>query len=252
MDFKKIDTFIFDLDSTVWYWNKLIPGAKNVINKLKRLNKRILFVTNNTIESRKGIAHRLKKFGIEINHEDVINAGIVIGYYIKEKGGTALALNIGTERDLRDAGVKVKNKPPVDFVVVTEDWDFDHEQLSLAMDAVEKGGKLLTSIMGRRWMVGKKLIPGVGCWVKAVEFAANTRAKCLGKPSAYMRKMVSRRLKRPENSVFIGDEIKTDIEFAKKMGCKTILVKTGMEKNLDGKVKPDLVLDSIKDLLRYL
>jgi len=251
MDFSKIDTYIFDLDSTLWFWDKLIPGAKSVLKKLRWLNKDMFFVTNNTIESRRGIADRLRKFGIKVNVEEVINAGIVIGHYIKENNGTALALNIGTEIDLRDAGVKVKDKPPVDFVVVTEDWDFDYEQLTLAVDAVDKGGKLLTSIMGRKWQVGKKMIPGVGCWVKAVEFAANAKAKCLGKPSAYMRKVVKRMLKDPKKSVFVGDEIETDIEFGKKMGCKTILVKTGRG-NDKGKVKPDLVLNSVKDMLRYL
>jgi len=252
MDFNEIDTFIFDLDSTIWYWTKLVPGAKNVLQKLRKLKKNILFVTNNTIESRRGIADRLRKFGIEVNFNEVINAGIVIGYYIKERNGSALALNIGTEIDLRDAGVKVKEKPPVDFVVVTEDWDFNHQQLSLAMDAVRKGGKLLTSIMGRRWMVGDKMTPGVGCWVKAVEFAASTKAKSLGKPTVYMRKIVRRHLKNPKKTVFVGDEVETDIEFAKKIGCKTIFVKTGKEKKFKGRVKPDLILNSVKDLLKYI
>ena len=145
----------------------------------------------------------------------------------------------------------MRDKPPVDFVVVTEDWDFDHEQLTLALEGVMKGGKLLTSIMGRKWQVGKRMIPGVGCWVKAVEFAAGTRAKCLGKPTAYMRKVVKRRLKDPKRTVFIGDEIKSDIEFGNKMGCKTVLVMTGIE-NKNGRVKPDLKLKSVKGLLRYI
>ena len=251
MDFKDAETFILDLDSTVWFWTRLIPGARKVIYRLEDLGKKILFVTNNTIESRRGIAKRLKMFRIKTNYHDVINAGIVIGHYIKEKKGTALVLNKGTEIDIRDAGVKVKKKPPVDYVVVTEDWDFDYKQLSLATDGVEKGGKLLTSIMGRHWRIGDKLIPGVGCWVKAVEFAANTSAICLGKPSDYMRKIVSKRLENPRKTVFIGDEINVDIEFAKRMGCMAVFVKTGLEEKVGG-LKPDLVLDSIKYFLPYL
>jgi HAD superfamily hydrolase (TIGR01450 family) len=247
-----MDTFIFDLDSTLWYWNRLIPGAKRVIERVKEMKKEILFVSNNTIESRKGIAKRLNGFGIKVDFHDIINAGIVIGYYIKEKKGTALALNKGTEIDIRDAGVRIKKKPPVDYVVVTEDWDFDHKQLSLATEGVEMGGKLLTSIMGRHWQVGDKLIPGVGCWVKAVEFAANTSAMCLGKPSNYMRKIVLKRLKNPSKTVYIGDELKNDVGFARSMRFKTVFVKTGLDKHVSGKFKPDLALNSIKDLLRYL
>jgi HAD superfamily hydrolase (TIGR01450 family) len=251
MDFSKINTCIFDLDSTLWYWNKLIPGAKSVLKKLRWLDKDIFFVTNNTIESRRGIADRLRKFGIEVDVDDVINAGIVIGHYIKEKKGNALALNIGTEIDLRDAGVRVKETPDVDYVVVTEDWDFDYEQLTLAVNAVDNGGKLLTSIMGRKWQVGDKWIPGVGCWVKAVEFAASTRAKCLGKPTAYMRKIVKSKLKDPKKTVFVGDELKSDIEFGHKIGCKTVFVKTG-RRNEYGRVKPDLTLKSVKGLLKHI
>ena len=252
MDFEKIETFIFDLDGTVWYWTKLIPGVKRTIRKLIKLDKEIMFVSNNTIVSRKDLAKRLNRFGIKIHSNSVINAGFVIGYYIKERNGTALALNDGTERDLREVGVRVKKKPPVDYVVVTEDWDFDHEELSLAKYAIEGGGKLLTSIIGREWKVGDRMIPGVGCWVKAVEFAANTKAKCLGKPSNYMVKIVSRRLKHPERSVLIGDEFKSDILFGKKLGCKTIFVKTGMDRGVKSKIKPDLPLDSVKDLLNYI
>lgn len=252
MDFEKIDTFVFDLDGTIWYWTKLIPGAKKTIKKLKELNKDVLYVTNNTIVSNRELTRRLNDFGIKANYSDVLNTGLVIGYYIKERNGTALALNIGTEKDLKDVGVKVKKKPPVDFVVVTEDWDFDYKQLALAKEGVEEGGKLLTSVMGREWLVGDKMIPGVGCWVKAVEFTTKAKAKCLGKPSNHMVKIVSRRLKNPKKSVLIGDEYRSDILFGKKLGCKTIFVKTGMDREKKSKIKPDLSLDSPKDLLSYL
>ena len=45
MDFKKVDTFILDLDATIWYWTRLIPGARKVIYRLKDLGKKIFYVT---------------------------------------------------------------------------------------------------------------------------------------------------------------------------------------------------------------
>jgi len=252
MNLKDIDTFVFDLDGTVWYWTRLIAGAKRTIVKLKKLGKTVLYVTNNTIESRKNLAKRLSKFGIEAHYEDVINAGIVIGYYIKEHYGTALALNIGTEKDLKEVGVPIRKRTPVDYVVVTEDWDFDYRQLSLAFDAVMSGGKLLTSVMGRHWIVGNKMVPGVGCWVKAVEFATNTTATTLGKPSDYMAKIVSKRLGDCKRTVYIGDEYESDILFGQKIGCHTIFINTGMDKNKTSNIKPDLWLNTAKDLLDHI
>lgn len=252
MDFKNIDTFVFDLDGTVWYWTRLIPGVKRAIKKLKKLGKTVLYVTNNTIESRRNLAKRLCHFGIKTSYDEVLNAGIVIGCYIKEHNGTALALNVGTEKDLEEVGVSIRKGPPVDYVVVTEDWDFDYRQLSLAFYAVTSGGKLLTSVMGRHWMVGNKMVPGVGCWVKAVEFATNTTATTLGKPSDYMAKIVSKKLRNCKRTVYIGDEYESDVLFGQKLGCYTIFVNTGMDKNKTSEIKPDLILNTLKDLLNYI
>ncbi len=247
-----MDTFVFDLDGTVWYWTRLIPGVKRTISKLKKLGKTVLYVTNNTVESRKNLTRRLRHFGIETSYEDVINAGIVIGYYIKEHDGTALALNVGTEKDLKEVDVPIRKRPPVDYVVVTEDWDFDYRQLSLAFDAITSGGKLLTSVMGRHWIVGNKMVPGVGCWVKAVEFATNTTATTLGKPSDYMAKIVSKKLENCKRTVYIGDEYESDVLFGQKLGCHTIFVNTGMDKNKTSEIRPDLSLNMVKDLLDYI
>ncbi len=252
MDFGEIDTFVFDLDGTVWYWTRLIPSVKTTIQKLKQQGKTIQYVTNNTIESRQELTERLNKFGIKTHPKDVTNAGLVIGYYIKEHNGTALALNTGTEKDLQETGVPTQQKPPVDYVVVTEDWDFDYRQLSLAYDAVTQGGKLLTSVMGRHWLVGDKMVPGVGCWVKAVEFATETTALPLGKPSDYMAKIVSRKLGDCARTVYLGDEYESDILFGKKLGCHTIFVNTGMDRDKTSRIKPDLRLNSAKDLLKHI
>jgi HAD superfamily hydrolase (TIGR01450 family) len=252
MNLKNFGTFVFDLDGTVWYWTRLIAGVKATIDKLKKSGKTVLYVSNNTIVSRKDLARRLSNFGIETRSEDVMNTGIVIGHYVKEHVGTALALNLGTEKDLKEVGVIVRKRPPVDYVVVTEDWDFDYNQLSLAFDALMGGGKLVTSVMGRHWIVGNKMVPGVGCWVKAVEFAAKTSAIALGKPSYYMVKIVSQRLEYPENTVFVGDEFESDVLFGKRLGCFTVFVNTGMDKDKSSNIKPDLWLESVKDLLRYI
>ena len=48
----------------------------------------------------------------------------------------------------------------------------------------------------------------------------------------------------------IGDDIVGDIEGAQAAGIRSILVKTGKfrEQDLQGKIKPDILLDSIADL----
>lgn len=90
MDLKNIKTFVFNLDGTIRYWTRLIAGVKRTISKLKKLGNAVIYVTNNPIESRKSLAKRFSDFGIKTRYDDVIHAGIVIGYYIKGHDGTAL------------------------------------------------------------------------------------------------------------------------------------------------------------------
>jgi HAD superfamily hydrolase (TIGR01450 family) len=252
MNLRDIDTFVLDLDGTVWYWTYLIPGVKATIAKLKKMGKRVVYVTNNTMLSRKGLAKRLTNFGIKTNYEDVIGAGIVIGHYIKEQSATAMCLCKGTENDLKEVGIPMRRRPPIDYVVVTEEWNFCFPQLRLCFDAVRSGGRLLTSVLGRYWTFGKKLVPGTGSWVKAVEFTTDTTAMALGKPSDYMAKIVSEKLTDNKRTALIGDDYESDIAFGQKLGLKTIFVRTGIGKDRATTLKPDLSLDSVKDLMALL
>jgi hypothetical protein len=51
--------------------------------------------------------------------------------------------------------------------------------------------RLQVYMHARHWFVGDKMVPDVECWVKTIEFATETTALPLGKPSHYMVKVVS-------------------------------------------------------------
>ena len=43
---KAINAVVFDLDGTIYYGNDIIKGAKETINKMKALNKKVFYLTN--------------------------------------------------------------------------------------------------------------------------------------------------------------------------------------------------------------
>jgi phospholysine phosphohistidine inorganic pyrophosphate phosphatase len=55
----------------------------------------------------------------------------------------------------------------------------------------------------------------------------------------------------PAQCVMVGDDIVTDIGGAQAAGLRGILVRTGKFRpsDLDGKVQPDAIVDSIADLI---
>jgi ribonucleotide monophosphatase NagD (HAD superfamily) len=51
-----------------------------------------------------------------------------------------------------------------------------------------------------------------------------------------------------KETVLFGDELDSDILLGKNAGYFTVLVKTGVDKIVKGKIRPDLVLNSVADV----
>jgi len=255
MDLNKFDVFAFDLDGTIWYWDELIPGTVEVITRLKESGKRVVFLTNHTIISRKDVAKHLTKKSIPTKKESVINANYSMGRFLKEKNADFIAFGKGLMDDLKELKLKPDKEPPVDYVVVAEDWKFSQKKLNLALDAVKRGAGLIGPVKGKYWWHKGRTVPGVGGWIAAIEWCTGTKATMLGKPSKWMIDTSIKTLKlNPKKTVFIADEPDTDVEFAKRAGFKSILVRTG-HGNLYNKkypLQPDMVMRSVADILKFI
>ncbi len=248
VNFKKFKTFIFDLDGTLWNMEKIFPGVIETIEKLRKEGKQVLFVTNNTFFSRKTLIRKFKGFGLEIKENELISSSQVVAEYIKLKNGNAFAIGKGLEEDLMDAGVKIEKSNP-DFLAVGYDEDFNLGKLRKAYEILEKGARLLASANGRIFLKGNEIYPGTGAIVKAIEHMSNRRALVLGKPSVYMLSFLNMFVCSPmKETVLIGDELESDILLGKKAGYYTVLVRTGIDKEVKGKIRPHAVIESVTDI----
>jgi HAD superfamily hydrolase (TIGR01450 family) len=248
MQFSKFNTFIFDLDGTLWNWFDLFPKVDKIINSLSS-EKQCLYITNNTILSRKGLTKKLQDFGLEVKENEVINAGFVIANYLKNKKGKALVFGEGLEKDLKKERIKLTKKISADYLIVGHDLKFNYEKLSMACEAIKSGAKFLTSAKGRYFTFGDKIIPGTGVLVKAIEYASGKRALLLGKPSDYMLQTINLFITSPmKQTVIFGDELKSDILLGKKAGWFTVLVRSGIDKEASKDIKPDLIINSVADI----
>jgi ribonucleotide monophosphatase NagD (HAD superfamily) len=89
----------------------------------------------------------------------------------------------------------------------------------------------------------------------AVEAVTGARVEIVvGKPSPIILDVALARLGVPAaEAVIVGDRIETDIVMGKQRGLATVLVLTGVTRADDPRVAgiaPDLVLPSIRDLIR--
>jgi HAD superfamily hydrolase (TIGR01450 family) len=248
MDFRKFNTFIFDLDGTVWNWVHLFPGVDRVLNRLRKEDKQVIFLTNNTLFSRKGLLQKIHYFGLEAKLDEVIHPGLVACEFFKEKRGKLMVFSDGLKEDLKEAGIKVSHRLPVKYLLIGHDPKFDYKELTVATEALNKGAEFYSAATGRFFVWGDHMIPGTGAIVEVIEYESGKKSILLGKPSSFMNEMIKLFVESPRNkTVLIGDELLTDIITGKQLGYSTVLVKTGVDKKV-GKLKPNLVLNSAADI----
>jgi 4-nitrophenyl phosphatase len=62
-----MDTFVFDCDGVLWLGSTLIPQVKEVLEKLQSRSKRLLFVSNNSSQSRRLYVEKFKSLGLQVD-----------------------------------------------------------------------------------------------------------------------------------------------------------------------------------------
>ncbi|OYT42808.1 MAG: hypothetical protein B6U78_00185 [Candidatus Aenigmarchaeota archaeon ex4484_224] len=251
VNWDKFKTFVFDLDGVIWNYPEVIEGADRVINRLKEIGKQVLIITNYTSLSRENLVKELRKRGIEIEKEEIINPCYVLALNLK---GNERVLVIGNEakKDLEEFNVNVVDDLPADILFVTHDMQFNYEKLVLGFKALINGAKFFASSLDKEWLHGKERVPGTGALVKAFEYCSNVKAELIGKPSEYMRFAMELNVLSPRKEVvYFGDQLDKDIAFAKKSKYFTVWVLSGIGKKEDlkkSKAKPNLILKSLKEV----
>lgn len=266
MNFEALQIFIFDLDGVIYLGNELIPGAKEVLKELTDREKQIFFLTNNATQTRAKFSEKLRKLGIPAHPDQIITSAYTTAQVLQKSYPNASVYIIGEEgliTEFREAGFQIiseeQPESPIDLVVVGLDRNVTYNKLAIASCAIAKGAKFIATNIDPSLPTEQGLLPGAGCMVAALSVAVGSDPEMIiGKPNPFMIEYILEQQQMPPDSaVIIGDRYSTDILAGLKANIKTILVKTGTGMQEFQKIpplgpNPDLILDSIANLLDYL
>lgn len=255
--------YIFDLDGTVYLGDALLPRAAQVIETVRRLAVRVLFLSNNPTRDRAEYADKLTRLGIPATEGDVVNTVYTMTQWLMQHHPDATVYPISEEplkRALRAAGIRVSEDPAeIDFVIASYDRTFEYRKLQIAFDAIwyHKRARLITTNPDRYCpFPGGRGEPDAAAIVAAIE--ACTGARCevnVGKPDPLMLQTALRALGLDARStLMVGDRIATDIRMARGAGMDAALVLTGdttLEalRGVPAEERPTYVLRSLDELL---
>ncbi len=246
--------YLIDMDGVIYRDNHLIPGADRFIRELRSANVPFLFLTNNSQRTRRDVATKLRRLGIDVEDEHVFTCAMATARFLAQQkpGGTAYVIGEGgLLTALHHNGYAIVDKDP-DYVVVGEGRTVNFEVMELALRLVLGGAKLVATNLDPNCPTQGGMRPGCGAIVAMLESASGARAFSVGKPSPVMMQGARDELGLPAvRTIVIGDTMETDILGGVQLGYRTVLVLSGGTRRdeLDRfAYRPDKVVDSIADL----
>jgi len=251
------NSFIFDLDGTIYRGNNIIPGADKTINTLKKIGKKIVFISNKTTGSVKDYFEFLTAKGLEIQPDEIINSTIVLSRYLNKnhKGEKFFAIGEKTFIDeiISSGLVYSENAEDIDILLVTLDRTLNYDKLEIAARALEKGARFFAANIDDTCPVDNGEVLDAGATISALEKRTHRKLeKHFGKPSEFMMNEIKEKLgNNLSKTLLIGDRLETDIAMGNSFGLDTALVLTGIKNFPNGNqnIKPTYFLDSVSDLL---
>lgn len=85
----EVDAFLFDCDGTLYQADELLPHVAEVIGLLRKLQKRMFFVTNTSSRSREQLCSKLARLGIECEPQECVPSCVFTADYVRRAHPTA-------------------------------------------------------------------------------------------------------------------------------------------------------------------
>ena len=247
---------ILDLDGTVYEAGRLIAGAREAVDTIRRAGLALRFATNTTRRPRSALVQALSVLGIPAEASDLVTAPRAAAAWLAAHGVRRVSLHMSGETVTEFADFALDDHTP-DAVVVGDlgpGWTF--ERLNRAFRQLQAGAQLMALQKNRYWQTEDGLTLDAGPFVAALEYATGQEATVAGKPStAFFTGAADAMGLPPADLVVVGDDIDSDVRGAMAAGARGVLVRTGKFRDSDlagpGRA-PNAVIDSIAELATLL
>lgn len=220
---------IFDLDGVLYRGARVLPYARETLDRLRRAGWQVFFATNNSTATRDEYVRRLASLGLGGDREHVVTSAYATAHYLERleprpRDVLVLGAN-GLRSEIRAVGIRVRDPaalpgidppdeaaadgvdpgamraylvalelPPIpDAVVVGLDLHLTYAKLAEAQRAILAGATFVASNKDRAYPVEGRLLPGAGSVVAALEVATGRTAVCIGKPEPFLFREALRR-----------------------------------------------------------
>lgn len=222
----QFDVFLFDLDGVIYIGNEPLLGATEGLNRLRKENKIIRFLTNDPCTTRSKIVQRLNHMNIEAYEEEIVTSGWTTAQYSKKKDiKKAFVLGNGDLKwELQLAGIEITDDTSCDAVIVGWDSNITFGEIQKASKLIHQGASFIATNSDKTFPTPEGPMPAVGAMVEAIRISTAKRPVTVGKPCPSMFQEAIKDLDSSLRFAMLGDNPETDILGVHQFGLHAILV----------------------------
>ena len=275
---QNIKLFALDMDGTVYLGTQWIDGARDFLDAVERSGREYVFLTNNSSKDPLSYVDKLAKMGLNVAREKIITSGDAsIEVLQRDYAGKRVYLlgNDLLKKQFADAGIVLVNeeldrhyaecgyivadmeKSTAETVVVGFDTSLDYLKMCVVCDLIRGGLPYVSTHPDFNCPTETGFIPDAGSIHAFIE-ASTGRCpdRIIGKPYGdIMEHMLGRTGFDRSQAAMVGDRLYTDVAAGVNNGMCGILVLSG-EATMDdvavSDVKPNMIFDSVADMIPYL
>jgi len=254
--------FLIDRDGVLIFAKDgcAVPGSIQWMRELTRKNLPYLVATNHTTSSPAAGAMQLKQMGFPVTRSHMHTPLSILGrYFSSQSPGKVYARGTPELLDhLAAMGAQLTDRTDAETVILGFDQTMDYKAVKTIIASILENNAQLIALHENRLFKssGGDIDPGLGAWVRAIEYATGHKALIVGKPSLeYYRTALEIIGIPPAEAVMISDDPLGDLTGARKAGIDTIFVLSGKYTDqsildqLEPDMQPDFILNSIRDIL---
>lgn len=258
--------FIIDMDGVLWRGDELLPGFHALFETLRQQQRPFILATNNASRTPAHYVQKFTQFGVPLGEEEVLTSAEATGEHILHTFGPETAVYVcgddGLHEAIRRRGMpiltveEVQNGRKVDVVTMGFSRRVTYPDLAAAALAVHRGATFIGSNSDATYPSEYGPLPGAGSLLAVVETATGVKPQTIGKPHPPMFIEAMRRMNaQPATTAMIGDRLNTDIVGGHNVGCRTILVLSGITQPADledSQIQPDFIFSGIDQIVEAL
>jgi len=250
----RYEAIVFDLDGTLYRGRVPLPGAADAVNRLREVVP-CRYLSNNGEREGAELTQRLQDMGFIVEPGDVISsADLVLDAMCSYPRGTRV-LALSSQQlagALAARGYRLVQDGSADVVLVGVDRMLTRDRLVAGLRAMQNGADLVATNQDPTYPGEDGLRPAAGAYVGFFRGMGYEPVRFCGKPDegAVRTAFGIWDIADPQRCLFVGDNRKTDIEAARRIGAESLLVLSGVsEVQADREdTAPTRVLPSVAEL----